>query len=391
MFGPRKIFWPPIARDNVNSITHRPCCSGSSFSLADLAKALETVLKPVEQAVVSGQQAVVSGQESLAGQIKALRELIAAGQSESVSISDVNSDRWGVIQAHAHLSLELRDGPPAPTDFRTIPPFGWLDSPEAGQSDLYMQYLRNNIRLGSRDLDWLRGDSCRDLLTSSSTSGFLPYTVRGTCDAAIVTRRAIQIRLYRAGLAAVMEFKRVTARGHLCQALAQVLTANILSSSLRPFGVLTDLNDDWLVIYMDSTVIYVIKPPDRRAAVALIEVLLSERSCADGDDGGDGKGRGDDQGGDGGGGGGGVGGTGFSDADAIGGKAAGGDAPGAKRRRLIQGAAGEGASGSAKAVPNDVANLADLDGFLPEGECRQAQLEQALQVGLVRLAELCGV
>jgi hypothetical protein len=345
--------------------------------LGDLTKALETVLKP--------------GQESLAGQIAALQAAITASQSDSVSISNVNLDRWNVIQAHAHLSFKLREGPPAPVGFRTVPPFGWEDSSEAGQSDRYLQFLKTNVRLGARDLAWLRGDSCKDLLTASSASGFLPHNIRGTCDAAIVTRTATQLGLYQAGLVVVWELKRSVTRGDIYQALTQVLSANILSPDLCPFGVLTDLNDAWAVIYMDSTSIHVIKPSSRAAAIALIEQLLLERLDTTGYGGGggnNGEGGGGDQGG-GGRGGGGAGGAASGDADSIGDKAAGGHAPGAKRRRLVQGAAGNGAGGANNAQ-QDVANLADLEEFLPEGECRQAQLQQTLQMRLVRLAELCG-
>lgn len=344
--------------------------AGPSLSVAALAEALRL---------------------ALAGEFASVREAVATGRDDNdgVRLSEVTTARWGVIAAHAHIQTILVTATsallPSGTGTRTVPEFGWDNSPESAQAERYMHHLRANVHLGTREIDWFRGDSSKDLLSLFCAPDIIPFALRGTCDAAVVTRAALRSCLVNLGVVAVWELKKVVNGQHLYQALAQVLCANIHCPECRPFGVLTDLKDYWLVIYMDKGVMYSVAPESRVEAVTFIEHLLEHRLSGQDSDGGGGAGEGGGEGAGGEGGGGTAGGPEGGANDPAGG----GGRPATKRRRFTPGS-GLGQGGARWDVAqDDVANLADLEGFLPEKlECRHAQLQQAAQRKLVELGKL---
>lgn len=334
-------------------------------------------------------------------QIEALQEALvtavreAAGQGDgtsTVSFSEMNATEWNGIVQRMGLTTALREISPVPPSTRVIPAFGWDDRVESAQADRYMPHLRRIMNLGGRGFDWIRGDSDKALL--SVTSGSLSRSLHGTCDAAIATRLAVRSLDYAQGLVGVFELKKVVEARHLHQAKAQVVAANIRSPASRPFGVLTDLNDSWLVFYLDGSTLYSISPENRAAAIAFIEQLLL--TWEDGDSGGH---VGSGPGGAPGGGGAGGGGAGVGEGAGPDTTSTGADRPSASKRRCFElsgpGAHAGGGEGGGRAavapfafqLDDDVANLEDLEGFFPEEECRQMQMHQKLRMGLIEMEQ----
>lgn len=337
--------------------------------------------------------------------VTAVREAAAdpGDRASSVNLSEVTATRWEGIAQRVGLASTLHDSS-VPVSTRTIDAFGWDVSHESAQADRYIPYLRKIVRFpGGRDLEWIRADGERTLLSVSSERPLV--NLQGTCDAAIVTRLARRSLDFSAGIVAVFELKKVVESRHLFQAKAQVLAANIRCPDYRPFGVLTDLNDYWSVFYLVGSTICCVSPESREAAVAFIEHLLLTR--AGGDNGGHaGSGPGPGGGGGAGSSGGGTdppdggGGAGPGTAEgAPGGQISpGAEVPASKRNRFSGGVrvgayAGGRAPKAALAASqhgDDVANLEDLEGFLPQEECQQAHsqmLSQKLRLGLAELAK----
>lgn len=300
----------------------------------------------------------------------------------------MNATEWNGIVQRMGLTAALRETSPVLPSTRVIPGFGWDDRLESAQADRYMPHLRHIVNLGGRGFDWIRGDSDKALL--SVTSGSLSRSLHGTCDAAIATRLAVRSLDYAQGLVGVFEMKKVVEARHLNQAKAQVVAANIRSPASRPFGLLTDLNDSWLVLYLDGSTLYSISPENRAAAIAFIAQLLL--TWEEGDSGG----YGDSEPG------GAPGGRGASvgegDPDTT---STGADRPAASKRRRFElrglGAPAKGGEGAGRGavapfafqLDDDVADLDDLEGFLPEEECRQMQMHQKLRIGLIEMARRC--
>ena len=128
-----------------------------------------------------------------------LRPIAAALQRcDAVSISGVDSMRWQQLEAALGLAASPSP-PPAGVPPRSIPAFTWDDRIESAQSERYMAYLKQSFALGSirqRTLTWIAGDAHRDLLSVSAPAGGLPFTIKGTCDAAVVTTEAYRTNLY---------------------------------------------------------------------------------------------------------------------------------------------------------------------------------------------------
>lgn len=62
----------------------------------------------------------------------------------------------------------------------------------------------------------------------------------------------------------------------MCQAMAQLLAANILSRQHRPVVVVTDLKEDWRLLWVDKATIMVGTCSGSAAAVAIIQTLLAQ-------------------------------------------------------------------------------------------------------------------
>lgn len=275
-----------------------------------------------------------------------LRPIAAALQrGDAVSVSGVDSTRWQQLEVAMGLAA-FPSLPPADVPRRRILRFEWDDRNERAQSERYIPYLKDSFTLCAnreRSLTWIAGDAHKDLLSVSAPVAGLPFTLNGTCDAAVVTTEAYKNNLYSRGLVLLFELKkgnRFTSR-EVHQASTQLLLANILSPETKPVVVLTDLDQQWRILHFDSQRLHTVSLDDNRdAAVGLIDKILASY-CASGGEAGSEPSEEVD----------GVGGV----VDSI-----------FKRRRLFK-------PSSELALAGDVGNVADLAGFLPDREYMETQ------------------
>lgn len=281
-----------------------------------------------------------------------LLPIIAALQIEAVSISGVDSSRWKRLQDAYGLD-ESPSPPPAGVPPRSIPAFHWMEEQnESAQAEDYMGYLRRNFPLGSdrrRTLMWIAGDKHKTLLSVSAPAGGLPFTINGTCDAVVVTSDAYRTDLYNRGLVLLFELKKkdtISSRA-MHQAQTQLLLANLLSPNTKPVVVLTDLNQQWRILYFDGSKLHALPFDGKRDdAVGLIDKIIASYCTGD-----EAAGPLEEA-------------VSASDVSNI-----------FKRRRMAEPSSG-------RALTGDVGNLADLAGFLPEGEYMEARAANILSLFL---------
>lgn len=285
-----------------------------------------------------------------------LRPIVAALQrrDDAVSISGMDSARWQQLEAAFGLVTSL-SRPPTGVSPRSIFAFKWDERNETAQSDRYMPHLKQSFLLGTdrqRTLTWIAGDVSRDLLSVSTPAAALPFSLNGTCDAAVVTTEAYKTNLYNRGLLLVFELKKGTVKfGHkeMHQASTQLLLANILSPATKPVVVLTDLDQQWRILHFDgSTLCPLSLDGERDVAVGIIDKILASY-CAGGDDAA-------------------VSSQPLEEVGEVNDRIF-------KRRRLFEPSSGLALSG-------DVGNLADLASFLPEKEYMETRQAEILSLFL---------
>eukprot|EP00611_Tribonema_gayanum_P001839 TRINITY_DN11349_c0_g1_i2.p1 TRINITY_DN11349_c0_g1~~TRINITY_DN11349_c0_g1_i2.p1 ORF type:complete len:282 (+),score=51.22 TRINITY_DN11349_c0_g1_i2:202-1047(+) len=208
-------------------------------------------------------------------------------------------------------------------------------------------------------------------------------TFKGCSDAVVVTRSAYRDRhsgFLQAGVLLLLQVKKDVTRAHLCQAFMLLVVACSFQIIPPPLVVLTDLCQGMTILFMDGNCIKMISMDnDLAMGWALLRDLLCSRArdfevTASSSDGGGG-GRG----------------------SSAGGSTASGRSSGTSRH---SGGSGTGSSGRLAFDPShsifksiergrahadngvdndDVANLADLEGFLDEDELHDVRLRQAVQ------------
>lgn len=58
--------------------------------------------------------------------------------------------------------------------------------------------------------------------------------------------------------------------------LGKLLAANIISRELRPLVVVTDLNEEWRLLWVDKATIMLGSCPGSAVAMAIIQALVAE-------------------------------------------------------------------------------------------------------------------
>lgn len=184
---------------------------------------------------------------------------------KSFSISGIKASDWETLGQG--ISYEWHNPQYTPKRLSDLPPFGWDDRQERTQADRYMPYL-NQIR---RSREWMMIDAANRYPTL--LSGKLnDYTIRGTSDVAIILREGSKFP--EACLRCIFELKKRDVHQGTHQILVSLIMANISSRQFRPFGVLTDLIDDWVLCWIDQSRIYVTQFESRAVALGTIEDLL---------------------------------------------------------------------------------------------------------------------
>lgn len=78
------------------------------------------------------------------------------------------------------------------------------------------------------------------------------------------------------GLYILFELKKRPDKAAMCQAMGQLLAANILSRQHRPVVVVTDLKEDWRLLWVDKATIVMGSCSGSAAAVAIIQALVAQ-------------------------------------------------------------------------------------------------------------------
>ena len=243
-------------------------------------------------------------------------------KGSEVSISHFGQTQWDLMSATAGLKLRLAIKFPAGLSPTSFDPFQWDDAPEGSNCGRwacvqfrrlaftpkpvplrsmfvmyssptdqlasykfqiipcrYMPYLKRMFPLPGRATDplvWLEaGNSEKDLLSLAGQEHKLHYAaVRGNTDAAIITRASYDCHLPRSGLCILIELKKAVDRAAVFQALCQLVMANCLSPGLQPVVVLTDLQDDWQLFWMDGDEVGMGCFGTRADAVVLVRDLV---------------------------------------------------------------------------------------------------------------------
>jgi len=78
------------------------------------------------------------------------------------------------------------------------------------------------------------------------------YQFSGTSDVAIVLKQSARIDQPAGGLRIVFELKRNASQDEHYQALLRLLLSNLLSDSLKPIVVVTDLNEHYCFYWLDD-------------------------------------------------------------------------------------------------------------------------------------------
>ena len=331
---------------NINSRSEKPKQCRENVGAGEALQQLVTsmnVLNEKQTASLVCMNALNEKQTaSLVFQQQMLEELRS---QKECAISGVDASVWREIMNHSKLRLRVSDLVSGAMISKSIPEFQWDDRAEAAQSDRYMQHLQKHITLRGRNVVWIRGDSDRSLLSAPACS-VLPLRLNGTCDAALIWRTYNKSDiLRRAGLAVVFELKKEVKESDERQAMAELLAASVLSPDFRPVSVLTDLRNCWRIYYCDGQAICCMYLDDQRdIAVGIIEDLVSI----------------------------------FEEPTAI--VAPHGQSTGVaegifKRRKLET---PETNLGGHPPPSDDVANLAELEPFLPAAEYKKAMIEKAM-------------
>ena len=224
------------------------------------------------QQLLTSVKVLSDDQKVLSDNQKKVLELLC--KREECFISSVNSTVWKQILNHYQLRLQATELLMAMPTI-TIPEFVWEDTAESAQSDRYMAHLRQYISVRGRNLDWIRGDSDKNLLSVVPASNVLPLQLKGTCDAALVWREYVRNNICSSGLAVVFELKKKV-EGAQFQAMAELLAASVLSQNFQPVVVLTDLIDSWRIYFCDGDAICCMSLDGKRnVAVGLIEELVA--------------------------------------------------------------------------------------------------------------------
>jgi hypothetical protein len=137
----------------------------------------------------------------------------------------------------------------------------------------YMNYLGDNISI-SETLVWYDPKSKKDLLNVNDVS--LPYSISGTTDVLIMDESFYSVLDYRSGIRAGFELKKTVQDLDVNQAIAELITTNILSN-YAVFLVLTDLNNSWIFYWLSNDrTIMMFRAVNSSNALDIIERALTE-------------------------------------------------------------------------------------------------------------------
>jgi hypothetical protein len=169
-------------------------------------------------------------------------------KERSVAFSDMKTEDHERLEG-ARLSSGVRLVPvaaPQGEECLLAPVHGypWTDQTEAQQTPACMSWLQSVVKL-PRDKVFVDVRKQADLLNVSTASApWLPFSLKGTSDVAIVDRPCVAGRVVSRGLLVLFELKKAVRTHDVQQALAQLIAADV-HSRFAVVAVLTDLNEEW--------------------------------------------------------------------------------------------------------------------------------------------------
>lgn len=257
---------------------------------------------------------------------------------KSVQLSSVSQSIWDTLERQEGLKMMFKDIDPKPKRSSDLGAFRWDDRQERSQADNYIPHI-NKIAAGRK---WTLIDAANNhpILLSGFFGG---WNFKGTTDVAFVHRVVLKSEPRR-GLRGIFKLKKGLRGGRqkaVIQTVIGLVMANVFAQQLKPFAVLTDLDDDWSLYWMNGSTICWYTFESRARAVGYIEELLQ-----DSDD--------DDE-------------MGTSEAVASYARPRGEDEdlPVIKKRRMYE--------------PPEMDNLKDLAGLIPDEEILGARVQLAVQ------------
>jgi hypothetical protein len=101
--------------------------------------------------------------------------------------------------------------------------------------------------------------------------------IKGNADVAICTRASIRVNMPQTGLCVLWELKKEgSLPGSEYQAICQLVVANLLSPTLKPVVVHTDLRHVWRLLWLDGTDVHVDACDSRATVLHLIHGLIKQ-------------------------------------------------------------------------------------------------------------------
>jgi hypothetical protein len=218
----------------------------------------------IRQAELGRQQAEVNKQvEELA---TALREDRAS--RKSIQISSADSDVWKDFQRSADFQLQCVKDLFDSTKHRerVVSPFKWDEREERKHSESYVSYVKGLLDLGQK---WsvIDANPEKNLLDNYLCG----RKYKGTTDVAVIEKDAGIVPA--AALKIVFELKKDASKINskaLCQTIFSLLLANAACKRLRPVAMLTDLVDQWILVWVDPKTIFYHRFGSRGKAVGFL-------------------------------------------------------------------------------------------------------------------------
>ncbi|KAL3144260.1 hypothetical protein ABBQ32_004033 [Trebouxia sp. C0010 RCD-2024] len=81
----------------------------------------------------------------------------------SAQLSNINTEIWNTVRQTARLTVASYEGSMSPTYAKKFPAYQWDDRYEGSQADRYMPYILQNIKVDSRQWQWVDVQGQRNL------------------------------------------------------------------------------------------------------------------------------------------------------------------------------------------------------------------------------------
>src|SRR6185295_6022522 len=106
-------------------------------------------------------------------------------KQDSVSLSKLGPRAYEDLLKYLNFDRKTTEIHVTPV-LESVMPFEWDDRPEDQQTENYLQWLKDNISIHDK-LQWYNASSDKNFLSIYGTS-FLPFSITGTADVAIVRK-----------------------------------------------------------------------------------------------------------------------------------------------------------------------------------------------------------